>query len=260
VPRLIARFKDAQADLLEAAERSEPIPLDQVRLRAPVPHPSKIIAAAANYRLHHQEMGGPQSQGDADSAKRSGALQGEVFLKAPSSVIGPGDTVRLPNVRGEIHYEAELAVVVGHECRDLDEADAMRAVFGYTCLLDLTVRGQGDRSRRKSYDGFTPLGPLLANWEEITDPHRLSLRLWVNDDLRQDGNTGDMTVKIPALLSYASSVMTLYPGDLLATGTPSGVGPVRDGDRLTIEIEQIGRMSIQVQGPPPGARLAEPNR
>jgi 2-keto-4-pentenoate hydratase/2-oxohepta-3-ene-1,7-dioic acid hydratase in catechol pathway len=248
MPRVIAEFDALRPAIERAAARAQPRPLSQVRLLPPIPQPGKIVAAAANYHMHHQEMGG-------------GTLQGEVFLKAPSSLVGQGGVVRLPNLPDrKLEHEVELAVVVGREARNLSEASAMSCVFGYTGLMDLTVRGVGDRSRRKSYDGFTPMGPWIVTADEVPDPHNLRLRLWNSGELRQDGNTSDLVDSIPVLLAYASSVMTLQPGDILATGTPAGVGPLQGGDTLVIDIERIGRLEVSVLAADPGAPVAEPNR
>jgi 2-keto-4-pentenoate hydratase/2-oxohepta-3-ene-1,7-dioic acid hydratase in catechol pathway len=248
VPRAIAAFDDLRPKIERLAAEAPPRPLSQVRLLPPIPQPGKIVAAAANYMLHHQEMGGS-------------TLQGEVFLKAPTSVVGPSATVRLPNVPGrKIEHEVELAVVIGRQAKNLREETAMSCVFGYTGLMDLTVRGQGDRSRRKSYDGFTPIGPWIVTADEIADPHNLRLRLWNSGQLRQDGSTSDLVDDIPVLLAYASSVMTLQPGDILATGTPAGVGPVAGDDTLAIEIEQIGRLEVSIQAAEVDAPIAEPGR
>ena len=175
------------------------------------------MAAVANYAKHHGEVGGG-----------AGSVPGEVFLKAPSSLVGSGGTVVLPNAPGrDIHHEAELAVVIGRRGRDIVAADAYQHVFGYTCLLDLSARGKGDRSRRKSYDGFTPMGPWVVTADEVADPQQLTITLSVNDEQRQRGSTADMTYSIAEIIAYASRVMTLEPGDVIATGTPEGCGPGR---------------------------------
>ena len=122
----------------------------------------------------------------------------------------------------------------------------MRHVFGYTGVMDITVRGEEDRSIRKSFDTFTPVGPVLVTVDEIPDRHDLRLQLWVNGQRRQDGNTRDMMGNVPKLVEYASHVMTLHPGDLFSTGTPDGVGPLKPGDEVAMEIERIGRLSVQV--------------
>jgi 2-keto-4-pentenoate hydratase/2-oxohepta-3-ene-1,7-dioic acid hydratase in catechol pathway len=238
--RAIAGF-DGLRPRLEEAGRSRPgVPLGQVQLRAPVVFPSKVIAAPVNYRAHIEEMR-PLVKGELHAIEKYG-----VFLKAPSSVVGPGATVELPFPDRRTDHEVELGVVIGKTARNVAAADAMAHVFGYTGVMDVTVRGDEDRSTRKSFDTFTPVGPVLITADEIPDPHGLQLRLWVNGEQRQNGNTRDMIWNVPRLIEYASHVMTLYPGDLFSTGTPEGVGPLKAGDEVTLEIERIGRMSVRV--------------
>jgi 2-keto-4-pentenoate hydratase/2-oxohepta-3-ene-1,7-dioic acid hydratase in catechol pathway len=238
--RAIADFERLRPRLLRAVESRPGIPLDRVQLRAPVVFPSKVIAAPVNYRLHIEEMR-PLVKGELHAIERYG-----VFLKAPSSVVGPEATVELPFPDRRTDHEVELGVVIGRTARDVAVADAMRHVFGYTGVMDITVRGEEDRSTRKSFDTFTPVGPVLVTADEIPDPHALQLQLWVNGERRQNGNTRDMIWNVPRLVEYASHVMTLNPGDLLSTGTPDGVGPLRPGDRVTMEVEHVGRMSVKV--------------
>ena len=239
--RAIAGF-DRVRPRLEDALRSRPgVPLGQVQLRAPVVFPNKVIAAPVNYRAHIEEMR-PLIKGELHAIDKYG-----VFLKAPSSVVGPGATVELPFPDRRTDHEVELGVVIGRTARDVAAADAMRYVFGYTGVMDITVRGEEDRSTRKSFDTFTPVGPVLVTADEIPDPHGLQLQLWVNGERRQNGNTRDMIWNVPRLIEYASHVMTLYPGDLFSTGTPEGVGPLTPGDEVTLEIERIGRMSVRVE-------------
>lgn len=240
--RLCHDFAALRPRLERAAAEGQPIPLERVRLRAPVLNPSKIIAAASNYGAHREEMRGRFAP--------PGSWLGEfdVFLKAPSSIIGPGDTIVLPEVGDrEIHHESELAFVIGRGGKDIPVERALDHVLGYTILIDVTVRGEGDRSRRKSYDTFTPIGPYLVTADEIGDPHALRIELWVNDQKRQDVNSGEMLVKIPEMIAYASRVMTLCPGDVFTTGSPAGVGQIHDGDTLVTQISRIGRMTNFVQ-------------
>lgn len=246
VTRLIARFGRLRPRLEEALRSRSGIPLDRVRLAAPVPFPSKVIAAPANYRLHIQEMSTPEMRAVVKQDVHAIDQYG-VFLKAPSSVVGPGATVELPFSDRRTDHEVELGFVMGKTARNVTMADAMSYVFGYTGVMDITVRGGEDRSTRKSFDSFTPLGPVLVTADEISNPHNLQLKLWVNGKLRQDGNTKDMIWNIPKLIEYASHVMTLYPGDVFSTGTPDGVGPLAPGDEVSIEIERIGRMSVNVE-------------
>ncbi len=252
VPRLVARFPELRATLETAAARAEPRPIQSVRLLPPTPWPGQIVAAAANYHEHAREMAARPGSTQAEG------LQGEIFLKAPASVVGDGATVTLPNLPDrEIHHEAELGVIIGRRMYQVAEADVLDYVFGYTCLMDLTVRGRGDRSRRKSYAGFTPIGPWLVTADEVPDPQALSVRLWCNGELRQDDTTRNMVYSVAELLAYASAVMPLFPGDVLASGTPSGVGPIRPGEHVEMEVSGIGRLAVEIAAAPPGSPLAE---
>lgn len=238
--RAIAGFDRLRPRLEEAGRSREGRPLGRVGLRAPVVFPSKVIAAPVNYRAHQEEMR-PLIKGELHAIERYG-----VFLKAPSSIVGPGATIELPFPDRRTDQEVELGVVIGKTARDVDRAEALAYVFGYTGVLDITVRGDEDRSTRKSFDTFTPVGPVLVTADEIPDPHGLQLQCWVNGERRQNGNTRDMIWNIPRLVEFASSVMTLHPGDLISTGTPEGVGPLKPGDEITIEVERVGRMSVTV--------------
>ena len=224
--------------LIEArAAKDEGVPLESVRLEAPMPSPTKVIGAFSNYRRHTREMRGP----DSVQAKP------DILLKAPSSIIGPADSIVMPPLDEPIHHEPELTVIIGRKVKSIPVADAFSAVFGYTTLLDITMRNDGDRSRRKSYDTFCPMGPAIVTADEVPDPQDVGIRLWVDGKLRQDARTSDMTFGVAQIISFASSVMTLYPGDVIATGTPEGVAPIKVGETITIEIEHVGRMSIPVK-------------
>lgn len=234
--RAVANFGQLRPKIEAAVSKGKGRPLEAVRLRAPVLFPSKVIAAPVNYKLHMQEMG------VSDPIDQFG-----VFLKAPSSIIGPGETIRLPYLDRRTDYEAEVGFVVGKTAKDVKAADALPYIFGYTCVMDITVRGKEDRSTRKSFDTFTPVGPVLVTADEIPDPQNIEFKLWLNGALKQHANTSDMFWGMAKLVEYASSVMTLYPGDLVSTGTPQGVGPIKPGDEVTIEVERIGRMSVTVE-------------
>jgi 2-keto-4-pentenoate hydratase/2-oxohepta-3-ene-1,7-dioic acid hydratase in catechol pathway len=234
--RLIAGFDHLKSKLLAAAAAATPVPLDKVRLETPVPWPNKVIAYPVNYRDHATEM---SSTGFAN-------VQG-FFLKASSSVSGPCDPIELPAIAGrEIHHECEIALVIGRQGRQIPLERAYEYIFGYACLLDITIRGKEERAMRKSFDTFTPVGPWISTADEVPDPADINMKLWVNGELRQSANTRDLLVDIPHMISIASSAATLYPGDLIATGTPAGVGPIKAGDTVTIDIENIGRMSVPV--------------
>jgi 2-keto-4-pentenoate hydratase/2-oxohepta-3-ene-1,7-dioic acid hydratase in catechol pathway len=205
------------------------IPLTRVRLRVPVADPSKIIAAPVNYLNHQAEM---------SSDTQVGALG--FFLKAPSSLLDPGGTIQLPYHDRRFDQEGELALVIGRTARRVSEQDALSYVFGYTGLLDITMRGGEDRSTRKSFDTFTPMGPVLVTSDEFGNPDDARLRCWVSGELRQKVSTSDLIWGVARLVSYASSVATLYPGDVITTGTPAGVGPLTAGDDIRLELSGLG--------------------
>lgn len=210
--------------------------LTEVRLETPVPWPNKVIAYPVNYHAHGREM----------QAQYRATNQG-FFLKPSSALSGPNDAVVLPQVPGrEVHHESELGIVIGKQVRGLKREDWREAVFGYTCLLDMVVRGREERVFRKAYDTFCPIGPWIVTADEIPDPDQLQMNLWVGDELRQSANTRDLVLDIPGMIETASAVMTLYPGDIIATGTPEGVGPVTDGDTIRIVIDRIGEMRVPV--------------
>ena len=241
--RVIANFSGLR-DKLAAAARSAPaLPLADVRLETPVPWPNKIIAYPTNYRDHAAEM----------STTTHADLQG-YFLKANSSLSGPNDAIELPDIPGrEIHHECEIALVIGKEGRRIPAERAFDHVFGYACLLDITIRGKEERVMRKSFDTFTPVGPWITTADEVPDPADIRMRLWVNAEKRQEASTKDLIVDIPRMIEIASSASTLYPGDLIATGTPAGVGPLRAGDEVTIEVDDVGRMKVPVVAAKSGA-------
>jgi 2-keto-4-pentenoate hydratase/2-oxohepta-3-ene-1,7-dioic acid hydratase in catechol pathway len=175
----------------------------------------------------------------------------DVFLKAPSAISGPGEDIVLPrevlDAGQEVHHESELVVVIGAGGKDIPPDEAAGHILGYTAGLDITVRGPADRSRRKSYDTFAPLGPWITTADEAGDPEGLVIDLVRNGvDHRQHSRTRDMITPVPAIVSYASRMMTLVPGDLIFTGAPPGVGPIHAGDVLETRISRIGSMTIGV--------------
>ncbi|GAB2657693.1 fumarylacetoacetate hydrolase family protein [Nocardia goodfellowii] len=210
-------------------------PLATAALRAPLPRPGKIVAAPVNYLDHKVEM-----------REQKTIAEYGVFLKANTSVIGPGDTVELPYTDKRTDQEGELAVVIGRTARHVPVRRALDHVFGYTGVLDITVRSTEDRSTRKSFDTFTPLGPWIVTADEVGDPGTLPLRCWVDGELRQHTNTSELIFSVAELVAYASSVMTLHPGDVIATGTPAGVGPLRHGSSIRLEIGRIGTLEVGV--------------
>lgn len=227
------------------AARTEPagltglprIPLSDAVLEAPLPRPGKIIGAPVNYLDHKAEMEYTTTVADLG-----------VFLKANSSVIGPGQDIVLPYTDKRTDQEGELGVVVGRTAHHVGVDEALDHVFGYTCVLDITVRSGEDRSTRKSFDTFTPIGPWIVTADEIPDPDSLGLRCDVGGTTRQRTNTADLIFGVRELIAYTSSVMTLHPGDVIATGTAVRVGPIGHGDRVVLEIERVGRLEVGVDG------------
>lgn len=242
--RLCRDFDDVRPDIEVAAGRTSPVPLSSVRLDAPVLNPSKVVAAAMNYAQHRAEM-----EGRADRSGLDWRMDFDVFLKAPSSIVGPADSVVLPDVdSAEVHHECELAFVIGAGGRDIPAERALEHIVGYTILVDVTVRGPGDRSRRKSYDTFSPTGPYLVTSDEVRDPQDLTIDLTVDGEKRQHVYTGDMLVPVREIVAHASKIMTLQPGDVFCTGAPPGVGPIVAGNVMRSEIAGIGTMETPVVG------------
>ncbi|MDO9631455.1 MAG: fumarylacetoacetate hydrolase family protein [Humidesulfovibrio sp.] len=217
--------------------QSEEIPLAEIELLSLV-RPSKVICVGLNYLDHAREL---------DLAVPTEPI---VFLKPPSAVIGAGDAIVLPACSDQVDYEAELALVMGRTARYVSEADAARHIFGYTCANDVTARDlqrkDGQWTRSKGFDTFCPVGP----WIE-TDPgdlHDLALRTTVGGQVRQEGNTGSMIFPPHLLVSYISNIMTLLPGDVILTGTPAGIGPLKPGDEVSVEIDRVGFLLNPVIG------------
>ena len=205
-----------------------------LKLLAPA-SPSKIIAIGKNYKAHAEEMGGEAPPSPI------------IFLKAPSSLINPGEEIVMPPLSSRVDYEAELAVVIGKTTKNISEDNALEAVWGFTCLNDVTARDlqklDGQWARAKSFDTFCPIGPWL---ETEVDCQNIHISLEVNGEVKQSASTADMIFSVPFLISYISQVMTLNPGDVIATGTPSGIGPLSPGDSVTVKLEGIGELTNPV--------------
>ncbi|MBO0873280.1 MAG: fumarylacetoacetate hydrolase family protein, partial [Pseudonocardia sp.] len=248
-------FLTLRPELEAAGKAGTPVPLAEARLCAPALNPSKIIACASNYAEHVAEMHGVQRR--TLGRVEDWMMSFDVFLKAPSALSGPGEDIVMPPevvaAGQEIHHESELVVVIGTGGRDIGEADALDHVLGYTIGLDITVRAAADRSRRKSYDTFAPVGPWLTTADEVGDPAGLEIELVREtadgaSERRQHVHTRDMITPVPAIVSYASRMMTLLPGDLIFTGAPPGVGPIAAGDVLHTRISRLGSMTLRVRG------------
>ena len=235
---LITSFDTYRPRVEEAVERGMGRPLADVTLRAPIPRPRMIDCMAVNYM---------------EDGTRSEPAPINGFHKSPSAVIGPGDTMVLPDVPATIFEgEAELAVVIGKRASGVSAEQAMDHVFGYMNFIDGSARGLPPAGNTffqvKSRDGFAPIGPYLVTADEIADPQDLPVRLWVNGALKQDFSTSDMAHKIPRCIEWLSSIHTLEPGDIVATGTNHrGLSAFQDGDRVELEIDGLGRLPIQVR-------------
>jgi 2-keto-4-pentenoate hydratase/2-oxohepta-3-ene-1,7-dioic acid hydratase in catechol pathway len=235
---LIERFADYKARLQQAVERGSGVPISQVRIRPPLPKPYNIICMAVNYM---------------ENGTRSAPAPINAFHKSPNAVMGNGDTMVLPNVPATIFEgEAELALVIGRRASQVKAADAMSYVFGYLNFIDGSARGLPPSGntfyQMKSRDTFAPMGPYLVTADEISDPQHLPVKLWVNGDLKQDFNTDDMAHKIPRVIEWITSIHTLEPGDVVATGTNHrGLSAFQDGDLIEIEAEGLGRLRFHVK-------------
>lgn len=239
---VIGRFASLRGKLDDFVQTAPRTKLNEVRLETPVAWPNKVIAFPANYHAHVEEM--KRGTGLISPFKADG--QG-FFLKANSSLSGPADPIVLPKIPNrQIHHECELAIIIGKGGREISRDDALAHVFGYACLIDVVVRGKEERVMRKSYDSFCPVGPYIVTADEVPDYDAIDLKLSVNGEVRQQASTRDLIVDIPEMIRMASAVMTLYPGDIIATGTPAGVGPINGGDKVVIEIAKVGSMSIDV--------------
>tara|TARA_R110002110_G_scaffold415612_2_gene651660 strand:- start:120740 stop:121615 length:876 start_codon:yes stop_codon:yes gene_type:complete len=242
---LIANLDALRPAIEHAADDSHPVPVSSVVLKSPVANPSKIIGAPVNYQKHHEEAVADQEINLGRDVKTIDTYG--LFMKANSSLVGPGEGVALRFADRRNDHEVELAVIIGEGGSDIAEADAMRHICAYSIGLDMTVRGTEDRSLRKGVDTYSVLGPWLVTTDEIADPGHLDLEIRVNDELRQKSNTQNLIFDIPRLIAYASSFMTLYPGDVIMTGTPEGVGPVVPGDVMHARIDGVGAMSVPVR-------------
>jgi 2-keto-4-pentenoate hydratase/2-oxohepta-3-ene-1,7-dioic acid hydratase in catechol pathway len=211
------------------------LPLDDVKLLAPVV-PSKVICVGRNYREHAAELGNKMPD------------EPLLFLKAPSAVIASEEKIELPKASQQVEHEGELGVVIGRITRNVgDDENPLDYVFGYTCVNDVTARDLQRKdvqfTRGKSFDTFCPVGPWI---ETDLDPANADVTTRLNSEIKQQGNTADMAFPVAFLIKYISEIMTLYPGDLIATGTPAGVSKMKDGDTVEVEVAGIGVLRNQV--------------
>jgi 2-keto-4-pentenoate hydratase/2-oxohepta-3-ene-1,7-dioic acid hydratase in catechol pathway len=237
---IIDNFEDLRPRIEAHVANSDRIPLNAARLRSPLPRPSKVMCCIANYWEHAQREARPLN----------------MFLKNPDAVVGPDDTIRLPEftVPWMFMHEAELGVVLRGPACGVTEADWRSVVFGYTCMMDITGRGEGRSTWGrgtwigKSFDTFLPIGPCITTADEIPDPNDLWVQFWNDGQLRHNYNTDDMEHRVPELVAFASRTLTLRSGDLICCGTNhEGLGPVQDGETLEMLIHGIGRMALRVE-------------
>ncbi len=235
--QVIERWDIYQDAIASAADSGTARPVDQVRLRPPVPRPGQLVCLAGNYI-------------EPDHPKKDTF---NAFLKSPTSVMATGDTVELPETDATVfHFEPEFALVMGKRASKLQPEDALDTIFGYMQFIDVSARGlPGGFFLGKSWHTFGPMGPVILTADEVPDPNSLSMRLWVNDDLKHDVNTSEMARHVPELLAEVTSVLSLEPGNVVSTGTHHyALSPIQDGDQVRLSIEGMGpELSVAVSDP-----------
>lgn len=242
IEALIDGFDALQGPIADSLVAKDPVLLNEVRLLAPVPRPGKVLGCIGNYWEHAQRESRPLN----------------MFLKNPDAVVGPGGTILLPDFDEPwiFMHEAELAVVIKGPAKSVRRHDWKSAVFGYTCLIDVSARGEGRSTWKKgswlgkSFDTFCPIGPCIVTADEVHDPNDLHVQFFDDGQLRHNYHTDDMEHRVPELIEFATTVMTLRSGDLISCGTNhEGLGPLQDGEKVTIAIERIGEMTLDVVDP-----------
>lgn len=254
--RLIAGWDSLRPKLEEAAARAKAVPIGEVKLKPPVPAPTHLLAAPSNYRAHSDEMrsGAAGVHVSAESKeRRQTAEELRFFMKATGSISGPQDPIELPlkvYPGRRFDHEGEIAFVMGKYAKGVSPQEAVNYIFGYTMMIDATMRGSKERSeervQRKSFASFSPMGPCITTADEIGPWQELNVKLFLNGEQRQHARATDMIVDIPNLLSRASHVMPLLPGDVYTTGSPAGVSPLTVGDTVMVEGTGIGKMVLPV--------------
>jgi 2-keto-4-pentenoate hydratase/2-oxohepta-3-ene-1,7-dioic acid hydratase in catechol pathway len=252
---LITAYDGIKGKLAALAAGGTGVGLDAKRLKPPVENPSKIWAAAGNYKRGTAGLGDARGRGTAAKTSPEELLE-NIFLKPPSAIAGPEDNILIPKNAESIFPELELCVVIGKKARHVSKARAFDVVFGYTIMLDVTARGyglsknlSGTRNVRKGFETFAPIGPWITTKDEIAEPHNLWMKLWINGELKQSAKTDAMINDIATQISFLSEVTTLLPGDLLTTGNPDSPEfqeKLKPGDVLKSEIEGIGAMNLGV--------------
>jgi len=253
----IARYDSVKHSLGSAIARGKKVSIDSNLLKPPVERPSKIWAAAFNYKRGTSDLKDAAGRGETLKFTPDQILE-MTFLKPSSAVIGPEQAILIPKGERTVYPELELCIVIGREARNVSKAQALEFIFGYTVILDVTARGANPpgtgigscRSVRKGFETFAPIGPWITTRDEISDPQNLMMHLWIDDELRQSANTGGMINGVAELVSFLSAVTTLFPGDLISTGNPDSPAFQRKlvaGETLKAEIEKIGAMNLLVR-------------
>ena len=243
---LVANLDQVAERAREIAPKSPSLPLAGLKLLSPVANPGKIVAAPVNYKKHAQEVKDNVALHNNNPALLQSIQTIGLFLKATSSLVGAGEGIRLRNPDRRNDHEVELAFVIGKEASNVPRSAALDYVAGYAIGLDITIRGTEDRSFRKSPDTYSVLGPWLVTPDEIGDPGNLDLSISVNHEVRQKSNTNNMILGVAELIELASSFYTLYPGDIVMTGTPEGVSQIAPGDVISATVEKVGTMQVLV--------------
>ena len=241
----ILNLETLTSEMQRLAPDAPSVSLSDITLKSPVANPSKIIGAPINYQKHIDES--VTDDGIVSSRPISHISDWGMFLKANSALVGSGEGVALRFTEARNDHEMELAVIIGKKGTNISIEVARSYIAGYAIGLDMTTRGKELQSFRKSADTYAVLGPWLVTADEIPDPNNLDLKISVNGEVRQNSNTQELVYNVEKLIEYTSERYTLYPGDIIMTGTPDGVGPVEPGDVMSCELEGVGIMDVNVQ-------------
>jgi 2-keto-4-pentenoate hydratase/2-oxohepta-3-ene-1,7-dioic acid hydratase in catechol pathway len=244
---MIANLDKVVARARAIAAEAPAQPVSSVSLLSPVANPGKIACAPLNYQKHVDEVRSDAQIHHNQAATMAPIQTAGLFLKATSALVGPGQGIALRKLDRRNDHEVELAVVIGKTANNVRASEGYEYVAGYAIGLDITIRGPEERSLRKSSDSYAVVGPWLVTADEVPDPANLNLRIAVNGEERQNSNTKYLILGVPELIAFASSFYTLYPGDIIITGTPEGVSPIQPGDVISAYIERIGTMDVTVR-------------
>ena len=247
---LIANLDRVMARIREIAPKAGSVPLEGLKLLSPVANPGKLVAAPVNYQKHLDEAKADVQIHSNNPSHTLTIHKAGLFLKANSSVVGTGEGIALRHLARRNDHEVELAVVIGKRCNKVSKEHALQYVAGYCIGLDISIRGTEDRSFRKSADSYMVLGPWLVTADEIPNPGELDLWIQVNGQTKQSSNTKYLILGVAELIEMASLFYTLYPGDVIITGTPEGVGPIEPGDTLLAHVDKIGEMTVNISAAP----------